>query len=186
MRVVLKRDDLAAVAGTAIIRVGTEFERLEITPVDKAARDFVAGEPIDVCEIPVVTLLRAIAAGEPVALLPVTALGRIAAEIPESPDAAEEFGPINHVVGVRVTAAAEHPETVLALYDALSEAAAATGPAPAPVEVNPVGFAALRGPVTDAARQAYEHDLLSRPIEFDELIERTCGALGVRASRLGG
>ncbi len=73
-----------------------------------------------------------------------------------------------------------------AIIRALSEAAAATGPAPAPVELNPVGFAALCEPVTDAARDAYENELPSRPLEFDELVERTCGVLGVRTSRLGG
>lgn len=117
---------------------------------------------------------------------------RIRTAIPDALDVAAEwsarkgFAPLNHVVGVSVAAAGEDPKTVLAVYDALSEAAAATGPASGPVELNPVGFAALRGPVTQASRYAHEQGVLPRPVEFDELVERTCAALGVAASRLGG
>lgn len=293
MKIVLGRDDLAAVAGTAVTRAGGEFERLEIKPVNKASRAFVNGESAHVCEIPVVTLLQAVAYDKPVGLLPITALGRfqhqtlvtlgelgvadlpgrsvgvrswsqttgvwlrgflseqygvdlsevdwltyedghideytdpdwvrrapegaklqadflggkldfgimgnelpvddrIRTAIPDALDVAEEwakakgFAPINHVVGVWLAAAGDDPKTVLAVYDALAEAAAATGPAPTPVDLNPVGFAALRGPVTDAARYAHEQGVLPRPVEFDELVERTCAALGVAASRLGG
>jgi 4,5-dihydroxyphthalate decarboxylase len=44
----------------------------------------------------------------------------------------------------------------------------------------------LRGPVALASRYAYEQGVLPRPVEFDELVDRTCAALGVTASRLGG
>jgi 4,5-dihydroxyphthalate decarboxylase len=117
---------------------------------------------------------------------------RIRTVIPDALDVAAEwsvrkgFAPINHVVAVSVNAAREQPKAILAVYDALHEAAAATGPAPAPVELTPVGLAALRGPVTQAATYAYEQGVLPRRVEFDELVESTCSALGVQASRLGG
>ncbi|GHF71324.1 4,5-dihydroxyphthalate decarboxylase [Amycolatopsis bartoniae] len=292
MKIVLGRDDLAAVALTAALDAGATPERVEVKPVNKASRPFLNDGSFDVCEIPVVTLLQAVAYDKPVALLPVTVLGRfqhqtlvtlgglgvgdvpghsvgvrswsqttgvwlrgflteqygialsdvewrtyedghvdehadpswvkrapegaklpkdfldgkvdfgimgnelpaddrIRTAIPDALDVAEDwalrkgFAPINHVVGVSLSAAGSDPKTVLAVYDALAEAAAATGPVPPPVELNPVGFAALRGPVSEAARYAYEQGVLPRPVEFDELVERTCGALGVPSSRLG-
>jgi 4,5-dihydroxyphthalate decarboxylase len=291
MKIVLGRDDLAAAAGAAAVRAGVESERVEVKPVNRASRAFMNDESYDVCEIPVVTLLQAAAYGKPVALLPITTLGRFqhqtlvtmgnltAADLPgrsvgvrswsqttgvwvrgfitdqyavrlsdvdwrtyedghvdeytdpawvtrapegtklpkdfldgkvdfgimgnelpaddrirtaiAHPDEvaaewsrAKGFAPINHVVGVSLTAAREQSKAVLSVYDALREAAAATGPAPAPVELNPVGFAALRGPVTQAATYAYEQGVLPRRVEFDELMRQTATALGVDPDRL--
>lgn len=65
---------------------------------------------------------------------------------------------------------------------ALHEAAAATEPAP--VDPSPAGFAALRGPVTQAAIYAYEQGVLPRPVMF-ALVEQSCTALGVERARLG-
>jgi 4,5-dihydroxyphthalate decarboxylase len=69
---------------------------------------------------------------------------------------------------------------VLAAYDALRETVAASGPA----TLNPVGFRALRAPLTQAAAYAFEQGVLPRQVEFDELVEQTCAALGVRPDRL--
>jgi 4,5-dihydroxyphthalate decarboxylase len=293
MKIVLGRDDLAAAAGAAVAEAGGTFERHEVRPVHKASRAFLDGASVAVCELAVVTLLQAAAYGKPVALLPVTALGRfqhqtlvtldepgvtrvrghtvgvrswsqttgvwvrgflteqygidlsevrwrtyedghveeyidplwvqraregstlpadflagevdygilgnelpvderIRTAVPDAMDVAAQwsarkgFAPVNHVVGVDLGAAAEDPKTVLAVYDALAEAAAATDPAPSPVPLNPVGFAALRGPVTEVSRYAFEQGVLPRPVEFDELVDATCAALGVSACRLGG
>ncbi|WP_344860696.1 hypothetical protein [Amycolatopsis ultiminotia] len=293
MKIVLGRDDLAAVAVGAAKDAGAEPERVEVKPVNKASRAFLNDAAYDVCEIPLVTLLQAVAYDKPVALLPVTTLGRfqhqtlvtlgeqgvervrgrrvgvrswsqttgvwlrgflteqygiglsevdwvsyegghvdeyrdpawveraqegtklpadflggsvdygimgnelpgderIRTAIPHASEVAAEwaaakgFAPVNHVVGISVAAAEADPKAVLAVYDALAEAAAATGPAPASVEFNPVGFTALRGPFTTAARYAFEQQVLPRLVEFDELVERTGAVLGVPASRLGG
>ncbi|MFD4195297.1 hypothetical protein [Amycolatopsis thermoflava] len=70
------------------------------------------------------------------------------------------------------------PRAVLAVYDALAAKQAGA-------ELSPVGFQALRGPITAAARYAYEQEVLPRRVEFDELVEATCSALGVSADRLG-
>jgi 4,5-dihydroxyphthalate decarboxylase len=113
------------------------------------------------------------------------------------PDAAEAgaawsratgFVPVNHVVGVAEAAAREHAAAVCAAYDAMRDAAARARPAEAPVEVDPhpVGFAALRGPVERAAKYALEQGVLPRPVAYDDLVARTCEALGVPATRLGG
>lgn len=293
MKIVLGRDDLAAVAVEGAAAAGATPERLDIRPVHKASRGFVNDASADVCELAVVTLLQAAAYDKPVALLPITMLGRyqhqtlvtlgeigvdgvrgrsvgvrswsqttgvwlrgflseqygldlsevdwhtyegghvdgatdpawvtrapegarlqadflegrldygimgnelpsddrIRTAIPHALAVAAEwaarkgFAPINHVVGFSAAAADEDPKAVLAVYDALAEAAATSAPAAGPVNLSPVGFDGLRGPVTDAARYAYEQGVLPRRVEFDELVDRTCAALGVTASRLGG
>ncbi|UKD57015.1 hypothetical protein L3Q65_09920 [Amycolatopsis sp. FU40] len=279
MKIVLGRDDLAA---TALEAAGAS-ERLDIRPVHKASRGFVNDGAADVCELAVVTLLQAVAYDKPVALLPITALGRhqhqtlvtlgepgVAAvrgktvgvrswsqttgvwlrgfltedygidlsevdwityedgHLPEYTDPAwtkrapegtklpadfldgkldygimgnelpsddrirtavpdalsvaanwaerKGFAPINHVVAINPAADAK---AVLAVYDALA-AQVRNGPA----ELNPVGFEALRGPVTEVARYALEQQVLPRAVSFDELVDGTCAALGVSASRL--
>lgn len=95
------------------------------------------------------------------------------------------FLPLNHVIGTTEDAASAHAATVLAMYDAMSAVAARNRPAGA-ADPNPVGFEALRAPVTRAARYAWEQEVLPRPVEFDELVERTCTALKVPPARLGG
>ncbi|MBT2225272.1 hypothetical protein [Nonomuraea sp. NEAU-A123] len=95
------------------------------------------------------------------------------------------FAPVNHVVGVSEAAAREHSAAVCAAYDAM-RAVVAAAPAPGPVDLNPVGFEALRGPVSQAAAFALEQGVLPRPVEFDDLVARSCAALGVPPSRLGG
>ncbi|WP_202237186.1 hypothetical protein [Actinacidiphila reveromycinica] len=112
---------------------------------------------------------------------------RIRTAIPDAREVAEQwtkergFLPLNHVVGVTAEAAAEHSAAILAAYDAMGEVAAKD-----PGGTNPVGFEALRGPVSLAARYAREQEVLSRPVEFDELLEQSCAALGVTPARLGG
>ncbi|HEY3868785.1 MAG TPA: hypothetical protein VGM10_10570 [Actinocrinis sp.] len=292
MKVVLGRDDLAQAALGAARQAGAPAERLDVSPVYKAAKGFVNESSPDVCEIPIVTLLQATAYGKPVVLLPLTAHGRyqhqtlvslsglttadlagrrigvrswgqttgvwlrgflteqygidlrasewfayedghiyehrdpewvhrpaqgakLAADflegrldlgilgnelpkderirpvIADAQQAAETwsrekgFIPINHVIGVNEQTAREHSAAILAAYDAMravTEAAAEPGP----ITRHPVGFAALRGPFTQAAAYAVEQEVLPKPVEFDELIERSCAALGVPASRLGG
>ncbi|GAA1031443.1 ABC transporter substrate-binding protein [Amycolatopsis albidoflavus] len=284
MKIVLGRDDLAAAALEAAETAGASPERLGIRPVHKASRGFVNDGTADVCELAIVTLLQGVAYGKPVALLPITALGRhqhqtlvtlgeaglagvrgktvgvrswsqttgvwlrgfladdygldlsevdwityedghvpeytdpswtkrapegsklpadfldgkldygimgnelpsddrIRTAIPDALAVAEKwaerkgFAPINHVVAFDPAADAK---AVLAIYDALA-AQVRTGPA----ELNPVGFEGLRGPVTEVARYAFEQQVLPRAVSFDELVDRTCEALGVSASRLG-
>jgi 4,5-dihydroxyphthalate decarboxylase len=95
------------------------------------------------------------------------------------------FIPINHVIGVNEQVAREHSAAILAAYDAMREVTEAAAE-PGPILRHPVGLAALRGPFTQAAAYALEQEVLPKPVEFDELIDRTCTALGVSASRLGG
>lgn len=95
------------------------------------------------------------------------------------------YAPLNHVVGVGLAAAEADPKGVLAVYDALADAASGTAGSGV-VDMSPVGFDALRAPVSAAARYAHEQQILPRLVEFDELVDRTCAALGVHASRLGG
>ncbi|MGW5171727.1 hypothetical protein ACWEQ1_30655 [Streptomyces nodosus] len=92
------------------------------------------------------------------------------------------FTPVNHVVGMTGAAAREHSPAILAAFDAM-RAAAATAPTAA---IDPVGFAGLRGPFTRAAAYALEQEVIPRAVEFDAIVDRTCAALGVPASRLGG
>lgn len=91
------------------------------------------------------------------------------------------FTPVNHVMGVTAAAAREHSAAVCAAYDAMHAVATA-----AAADFSPVGFEALRGPVSQAAAYALEQGVLPRRVEFDDLVERSCAALGVRPSRLGG
>ncbi|MET9381619.1 hypothetical protein ABZY09_11105 [Streptomyces sp. NPDC002928] len=292
MKFVLGRDDLAAATESAIRGTGTESERIDVRPVNKASRGMVGEGALDICELPVVTLLQAVAHERPVLLLPVTTLGRfqhqtlvtlgertvadvagatvgirswsqttgvwvrgflteqygvdlravdwvvyedghvdghsdpswirrapagarvpadfldgrldfavLGNELPADdrirtaiPDAAQVaaawskdkgFAPVNHVVGVSEKAARTHSAAVCAAYDAMREVLAAE-PQDGPVDLHPVGFEALRGPVSQAAAYALEQDVLPRPVDFDELVARSCEALGVPASRLGG
>ncbi|MER6082826.1 hypothetical protein [Streptomyces sp. NPDC001833] len=110
---------------------------------------------------------------------------RIRTAIPDAQAAAaawaarKGFVPVNHVVGVTEAAAREHSAAVLAAYDAMAAV-------PGPADLSPVGFAALRGPVGQAAAYALEQEVLPRAVGFDELVERSCAALGVPPSRLGG
>jgi 4,5-dihydroxyphthalate decarboxylase len=288
VKVVLGRDDLAGAATSAVREIGTQVERLDIRPVNRAARGMVGESSADICELPIVTLLQAAAQDRPVLLLPITALGRfqhqtlvtcgdltvadvegrsvgvrswsqttgvwmrgflseqygvdlrkvdwvvyegghvdgqhdpswvhrapegdrlpadflegrvdfgiMGNELPKDdrirtavPDAAQAgaawtrdkgFVPVNHVVAVSEKAAREHADAVCAAYDAMAAVLATT-----PSGFNPVGFEALRGPVSQAAAYALEQDALARPVDFDELVARSCAALGVPASRLGG
>lgn len=292
MKIVVARNDLAGSAVAAAKDIGTTAERLDIKPVHKASRGFVSNASADICELAIVTLLQAVAFGKPVALLPVTMLGRhqhqtlvtvgdlgiadlpgrsvgvrswsqttgvwlrgflseqydtnltsiqwhtyegahvaeatdpawvtrapegaklqadflegrldygiMGNELPADdrirtaiPDALQAgaawatdhgFAPVNHVVAVSAAAATEDPNAVLAVYDALGRAVRAE-PATGPIDLNPVGFNALRGPINTAARYAYQQGVLPRPVEFDELVDGTCSALGVTPSRLGG
>ncbi|MGW0808304.1 hypothetical protein [Nonomuraea sp. NPDC002799] len=292
MKLVLGRDDLAAAAEAAVRETGTKVERLDVRPVNRAARGMIAEAAADLCELPIVTLLQAVACERPVVLLPITALGRFQhqtlvtcgdltvadvegrsvgvrswsqttgvwvrgflaeqygadlrkidwvvyegghvdgqhdpAWVRRAPEGArlqadflegridfgimgnelpsddrvrtaiadparvaaawsqeKGFAPVNHVVGVGEQAAREHSAAVCAAYDAMRDLLAAS-PADGPVSLNPVGFEALRGPVTQAAAYALAQDVLPRPVDFDELVARSCAALGVPSSRLGG
>ncbi|TDD84383.1 hypothetical protein E1293_13015 [Actinomadura darangshiensis] len=95
------------------------------------------------------------------------------------------FAPINHVIGVAEAAAKEHSAAICAAYDAMS-AAVADAARPGSADLNPVGFEALRGPLSQAAAYALEQEVLPRAVEFDELVSRSCAALGVVPARLGG
>ncbi|GAA3442705.1 hypothetical protein [Planomonospora venezuelensis] len=277
MKLVLGRDDLAEAAVNAI---GTQAERLDIRPVHKAARGMIAESSVDICELPIVTLLQAVAHDRPVLLLPVVALGRpqhqtlvtcgeltvenvegrsvgvrswsqttgvwmrgflaeqygvdlrkvdwvvyegahvaeqrdpfwvrrapsgcrlqsdfldrsldfaimgnelpvderIRTAIPEAAQVAaawskeKGFAPVNHVVAVSEKAARKHSADVCAAYDAMRELVAA----------ELAGFEALRGPVTQVASYALEQGALPRLVEFDELVARSCEALGVSPDR---
>ncbi|MCC5578468.1 hypothetical protein IMZ11_22845 [Microtetraspora sp. AC03309] len=285
MKLVLGRDDLAAAAGSAIREIGTKAERLDVRPVHKAARGMVGESSVDICELPIVTLLQAVAHDKPVILLPVTTLGRhqhqtlvtcgeltvadvegrrvgirswsqttgvwmrgflteqygvdlrkvdwvvyegghvdaqhdpswvrrapagarlqadflegrldfgimgnelpvddrIRTAVPDATQVAEAwtqdkgFAPINHVVAVSEKAARKHSAAVCAAFDAMREVLAA-----APPYLNPVGFEALRGPTTQVAAYALEQEALPRPVVFDELVARSCEALGISPSR---
>ncbi|MFS4107578.1 hypothetical protein [Streptomyces sp. PD-S100-1] len=92
------------------------------------------------------------------------------------------FTPVNHVIGITESAAREHAPAVLAAFDAMRAAAAAAPTA----AIDPVGFAGLRGPFTRAAAYALEQEVIPRAVEFDEIVDRTCAALGVPAAHLGG
>ncbi|MFG2776570.1 hypothetical protein ACGFY7_01765 [Streptomyces prunicolor] len=113
---------------------------------------------------------------------------RIRTAIPDASDVAQqwaltkEFAPVNHVIGVTEAAARAHSAALCAAYDALLAAL----PPTSPVDFSPVGFDALRGPVTQAAQYALEQGVLPRPVPFDELVAGSCAALGVEPARLGG
>ncbi|NDZ77766.1 hypothetical protein G3I19_04355 [Streptomyces sp. SID10853] len=106
-------------------------------------------------------------------------------EVAEQWSKAQGFIPVNHVVGVSEAAAAEHPAAVLAAYDAMREVLTAKEEG-GPVALHPVGFEGLRAAFTKAAAYALEQDVIPRAVDYDELVERTCAALGVPAARLGG
>lgn len=116
---------------------------------------------------------------------------RIRTAIDNAHEAAERwsqdqgFIPVNHVVGVSEKAAAEHSTAILAAYDAM-EAVLTLKAEPGPVPLHPVGFNALRGAFTKAAAYAFQQGVIPREVDYDELVERTCSALGVSPSRLGG
>ncbi|GAA4601857.1 ABC transporter substrate-binding protein [Actinoallomurus liliacearum] len=99
---------------------------------------------------------------------------------------ANGFAPVNHVLGVTEQAAREHSAAVCAAYDAMREVVESGPRDTGPVDLNPVGFAALRGPISRAAAYALDQGVLPRPVEFDELVAASCAALGVPAARLGG
>jgi 4,5-dihydroxyphthalate decarboxylase len=110
---------------------------------------------------------------------------RIRTAIPEALEVAARwaavkgFAPVNHVLAMTADAAAENTGAILAAYDAM---AAVTASEP----LHPAGFGQLRGPVSQVAAYAWDQGLLPRAVDFDELVERTCGALHVSPARLGG
>ncbi|MBQ0830639.1 hypothetical protein [Streptomyces tagetis] len=116
---------------------------------------------------------------------------RIRTAVADARESAEQwsrdqgFVPVNHVVGVSGQAAAEHPAAVLAAYDALRSTLRAEAE-PGPVPLHPVGFEALRGAFTKAAAYALEQGVIPRAVDYDELVDRSCAALGVPPARLGG
>ncbi|MGQ4516540.1 hypothetical protein [Streptomyces sp. DW26H14] len=95
------------------------------------------------------------------------------------------FVPVNHVIAVSEAAAREHAGAVCAMYDAMATVAE-TGGGKGPVPLNPVGFDALRGPLAQASAFAAEQGVLPAPVDYDDLVARSCDALGVPPSRLGG
>lgn len=76
MKLTLGRDDLAAVALSAVQESGTQAERVDVKPVHKASKGFVNDGAVDVCELAIVTLLQAVALDKPVTLLPISTLTR--------------------------------------------------------------------------------------------------------------
>ncbi|WP_405914763.1 hypothetical protein [Streptomyces sp. NBC_00728] len=116
---------------------------------------------------------------------------RIRTAVDRAHEAAEQwskdqgFIPVNHVVGVSEAAAAEHPAAVLAAFDAMRSVLTAKEEG-GDVALHPVGFEGLRGAFTKAAAYALEQDVIPRAVDYDELVERTCTALGVPPARLGG
>jgi 4,5-dihydroxyphthalate decarboxylase len=78
LKLLLQRDELAAAATGAVQGVvpALTLERLELRPANRGFPAFVNELSTDISEIAVVSLLQAVAAGKPVGLLPVTALGR--------------------------------------------------------------------------------------------------------------
>ncbi|MFF3412739.1 hypothetical protein ACFYW8_42745 [Streptomyces sp. NPDC002742] len=116
---------------------------------------------------------------------------RIRTAVDRAHEAAEQwskdqgFIPVNHVVGVSEAAAAEHPAAVLAAYDAMRSVLTAKEEGK-DVALHPVGFEGLRGAFTKAAAYALEQDVIPHAVDYDDLVERTCTALGVPPARLGG
>ncbi|MFS8201205.1 hypothetical protein ACLVWQ_21250 [Streptomyces sp. CWNU-52B] len=106
-------------------------------------------------------------------------------EVAEQWSRDQGFIPVNHVVGVSEAAAAEHSAAVLAAYDAMRSVLTAAEEG-GPVALHPVGFEALRGAFAKAAVYALEQGVIPRAVDYDELVERSCAALGVPPSRLGG
>ncbi|NED88705.1 hypothetical protein G3I76_52595 [Streptomyces sp. SID11233] len=117
---------------------------------------------------------------------------RIRTAVDHAQEAAEQwskdqgFIPVNHVVGVSEAAAAEHSDAILAAYDAMKSVLTAKEEAGRPFPLHPVGFEGLRAAFTKAAVYALEQDVIPRAVDYDELVERSCAALGVSPARLGG
>ncbi|MET8482679.1 hypothetical protein ABZV76_02040 [Streptomyces tendae] len=117
---------------------------------------------------------------------------RIRTAVDDAHEAAEQwskdqgFIPVNHVVGISEAAAAEHSTAILAAYDAMRSVLTEKEEAGRPFPLHPVGFEALRGAFTKAAAYALEQEVVPRAVDYDELVERTCTALGVSPARLGG
>ncbi|MFJ8856931.1 hypothetical protein ACIRD8_00705 [Streptomyces sp. NPDC102451] len=117
---------------------------------------------------------------------------RIRTAVDHAHEAAEQwskdqgFIPVNHVVGVSEAAAAEHSDAILAAYDAMKSVLTAKEEAGRPFPLHPVGFEGLRAAFTKAAAYALEQDVIPRAVDYDELVERSCAALGVSPARLGG
>ncbi|MEU0427448.1 hypothetical protein ABZ235_28280 [Streptomyces canus] len=95
------------------------------------------------------------------------------------------FAPINHVLGVNVAAARDHSAEICLMYDAMRRVTEAQS-AELSIDMHPVGFDALRGPINQVAAYAVEQGILPEYVEFDDLVARSCAALGVLPSRLGG
>lgn len=117
---------------------------------------------------------------------------RIHTIIPEPATAAAAWSaevgyvPVNHVFAVRGSTARGLPHAVCALYDALAGRLRAANAAQTnELPFHPVGFEALRPAVTAAARLADDQGLLPRPVDYDDLVARTCEALGIQPSRFG-
>ncbi|MFF1920865.1 hypothetical protein ACFVW8_09870 [Streptomyces sp. NPDC058221] len=106
-------------------------------------------------------------------------------EVAEQWSKDQGFIPVNHVVGVSEAAAAEHSAAILAAYDAMRSVLTAKERG-GPVALHPVGFEGLRAAFTKAAAYALEQDVIPRAVDYDELVERSCAALGVSPARLGG
>ncbi|MEV0579404.1 MULTISPECIES: hypothetical protein [unclassified Streptomyces] len=106
-------------------------------------------------------------------------------EVAEQWSRDQGFIPVNHVVGVSEAAAAEHSAAILAAYDAMRSVLTANEEG-GPVALHPVGFEGLRAAFTKAAAYALEQDVIPRAVDYDELVERSCAALGVSPARLGG
>jgi 4,5-dihydroxyphthalate decarboxylase len=108
-----------------------------------------------------------------------------AGQVAEAWSVRKGFVPVNHVVGIGLEAAKEHSAAICAIYDAMA-GSLADSRTKGPVDFTPVGFAALRGPVSQAAAYALEQEVLPRPVDFDDLVAQTCDVLGVPPARLGG
>jgi 4,5-dihydroxyphthalate decarboxylase len=94
----------------------------------------------------------------------------------------EGYVPVNHVLATTQAFAGAHAETLCGMFDAIAAALGSQGTG----SVEPVGFEALRAPFTRVSEYAIEQEVLPRLVEFDEVVARSCDALRVSASRLGG
>lgn len=95
------------------------------------------------------------------------------------------YVPVNHLIAVRGSTARNHPDAVLAMYDALAADLRRRDADRSGLPLHPVGFAALRPAITAAARFAEAQGLLPRPVTHDEVVAQACAALGVDPARLG-
>lgn len=116
---------------------------------------------------------------------------RVRSVIPDPAAAAAAWGeevgfiPVNHVIAARGSTARAIPEAVCAMYDAVAEDLRARNQRTAGLPMNPVGFEALRPAIAAAARFADDQGLLARTVDYDEIVTRTCAALGTAPTRLG-